>query len=229
MRYKAVIFDLFGTLVCSVSVQEYRKRLIEMASILSVEPGTFVKLWFDKSDERMNGIIKNYREDIKYICQKAGTPIENEKIRLATQIRFDMVRNQMVPRGDAVEVLSCLRAKGYKTGLISDCSHEATVIWRSTPFPTFIDVAVFSCLLGYTKPDPRIYQYTIEQLGFKPQSCLYIGDGGSHELTGARQVGIHAVLLRIPEEDSAGVYRFNKEEWDGPILSSLKGVLDLVG
>lgn len=228
MKHKAVIFDLFGTLVNNISTQKYRGKLIEMATILAIDPSTFIKLWFDRSDERMDGVIENYQEDIKYICKKVETPLEDEKIKLVTQIRFDMIRNQMVPRGDALEVLSSLRTRGCKTGLISDCSNETTIIWRNTSFATLFDVTVFSCLMGFTKPDPRIYRYIIEQLGFEPDDCLYIGDGGSHELTGARQVGMHAVLLQIPNEDSTDTYQYNKEEWDGPVVSSLTKVIGLL-
>ncbi len=228
MKYKAVIFDLFGTLVCGISTQGYRKKLVEMASILSVDPSTFVRLWFEKSNERMNGVIKNYQEDIKHICEKMGTHLEDEQIKLATQFRFDMIQNQMVPRSDTIDVLSCSRARGCKTGVISDCSHETTLLWGGTPLATLIDVVVFSCSTGFAKPDPRIYQYMIKELGFEPADCLYVGDGASQELTGARSVGIQAVLLRIPNEDNYDVYGYDNEEWDGPVISSLTGVLDLI-
>ncbi len=230
MKYKAVIFDLFGTLVNVVSLQENRRMLTKMASVLSINPDVFIQLWFDTSGERMKGIIKNHREAVEYIYQQVGAPIEDSKIELATQIRFGMIQSEMVPRADAIKVLSYLKSEGYKTGLISNCSHEATVVWKSTPFPTLIDVAVFSCLVGLIKPDPRIYQLTVEQLEVEPQTCLYIGDGSSHELTGAYRVGMHPVLIRVPDEGSTDAYRIDAEvdEWDGPVISSLKEVLTLL-
>ena len=42
---------------------------------------------------------------------------------------------------------------------------------------------------------------------------------------------MHPVLIRNPYEDSTDVHRVNAEaaEWDGPVISSLKEVLALVG
>lgn len=232
MKHEAVIFDLGGTLICPISLQKYRRMLTEMASVLSISPDAFMQLWFETADERMKGIIKNYRDNVEYICRQVGAPVDDAKIELATQIRFDLVRSQLlVPRPDAIEVLSCLKSEGYKVGLISDCSHEATIVWKSTPFPSLIDVAVFSCLVGLAKPDPRIYQIAMGQLEVEPHNCLYIGDGGSQELTGASQVGMNPVLLHIPEEGSVNVYRGTDVEvdtWQGSVISSLKEVLTLL-
>jgi len=50
------------------------------------------------------------------------------------------------------------------------------------------------------KPDPRIYHLALERLKVKPQDCLYVGDGSSHELTGARKVGMHPVQIHVPDE-----------------------------
>jgi putative hydrolase of the HAD superfamily len=229
MKYKAIIFDLFGTLVYNIPLQENRETLKKIASVLSINPDTFIRLWFETGDERMKGIMKNFQENIEYICRQVGTPIEDKKIELATQIRFDMIQSETVPRADSVEVLSYLKSEGYKTGLISNCSHEGATAWESTPFPAFIDVAVFSCLAGLQKPDPLIYQLTVEQLVVEPQSCLYIDDIGIFG-AGAASVGMHPVLIRNPHEESDDVYRgdYDAEEWHGPVISSLKEVLDLV-
>ena len=105
-----------------------------------------------------------------------------------------------MPSPHAIEILSYLKKEGYKTGLISDCSYEVSIVWESTPFAKLIDIPVFSCAVGVKKPDPRIYFMALEQLAIEPQDCLYIGDGSSHELTGALKVGMHPVWIRIPDE-----------------------------
>ena len=52
------------------------------------------------------------------------------------------------------------------------------------------------------------------------------GDG--HELTGARQMGMEAALIRVSDEDPATAYRLLEDDWDGPRISSLLEVLRLV-
>jgi putative hydrolase of the HAD superfamily len=230
VRYEAIVFDLFGTLVHTVSSQQYRTTLTKMASVLSIDTDAFAQLWADTSGDRIEGVMRNCRENFEHVCRRVGSPISDARIELASKIRLDMIRGEMVPRMDAVEVLSSLKSGGYKVGLISNCTYEATIIWRSTPFAPLTDATVFSCLVGLKKPDARIYQLAIQLLGVRPQDCLYIGDGGSHELTGASQVGMNPVLLSVPAEDISSVYTVESEanDWDGPVISSLTDVLGLL-
>ncbi len=225
MKYQAVIFDLFGTLIPNMSLSEHRTVLTRMAYVLSAPPDDFIQLWFDTFNERSTGIFQSPDDNVEYICRTLGVSVDETKVKRATRIRFDYSVRSMIPRLDAIETLSHLKYKGCKTGLISDCSAEVPAIWKDTPFAKLIDIAIFSCLVGMKKPDPRIYQLTANQLGIKPQKCLYIGDGSSQELTGASQVGMHAVLLRLPDDEDADAHRIDSEEWHGPVISSIREVL----
>jgi len=133
----------------------------------------------------------------------------------------------MLPRPGAIEMLAHLKLEGYKTGLITDCSAEVPAIWKDTPFIDLFDVAIFSCSVGIKKPDPRIYQLSVNQLGIKPQECLYVGDGSSRELSGAMRVGMDPVLIRTLD-DPIDAHQIEAEEWNGRIISSLKDVLVLI-
>jgi putative hydrolase of the HAD superfamily len=228
MKYQAVIFDLFGTLVPNMSLSEHRAVLTRMADVLSAPPDDFVQLWFDTFSERSTGIFQSPDDNVEYICRTLGVSVNEIEVKRATRIRFDYSVRSMIPRSDAIETLSHLKYKGCKTGLISDCSSEVPAIWKDTPFAKLIDIAIFSCLAGMKKPDPRIYQLTANQLGIKPQKCLYIGDGSSQELTGASQVGMQAVLLRLPDDEDADAHRIDSEEWHGAVISSLREMLNLV-
>jgi putative hydrolase of the HAD superfamily len=230
MKYKAVIFDLFGTLINNFSIQQHEGSLRQMASVLAAPSEDFVKLWYDTFNQRCTGVFKSPEENIDYVCRKLELPVEDSQIRLAARIRLDLTVNSMTPVPESIAVLSHLKSAGYKTGLITDCSAEVPAIWPNTPFAPLIDVAVFSCMAGIKKPDPHIYRMAAERLGIELHSCFYVGDGSSQELTGAAAVGMHPVLIRDPDEDSSIIHRVNAEtgKWGGPEISSLKEILDLV-
>ena len=230
MKYKAVIFDLFGTLVEIFSRQEYENTLAEMVSILKAPYDEFYKIWIQTADQRSIGVFRNLEENIEYICRELKISISDNQLKLARQVRFNFVAHSLTPKKDAIEVLSHLKSKGCRTGLISNCSTVPPIIWPDTPFAPLIDVAVFSSSVGLQKPDPHIYHLATKRLSVKPENCLYIGDGDSHELTGALNVGMNPVLIRNPDEDSANVLRVNPEteKWNGLIISSLKEVLNLI-
>lgn len=226
MKYKAVIFDLFGTLVDNFPRDKSHDNLRRIASELSVPPDDFIDLWYAAFDERMRGVFKYYQACIRHICQRLGTQVQDDKVELAASIRFEINRREvMASREGAVETLSSLKSNGYKTGLISNCSVETTMIWKEILLAPLIDVTVFSCLAGTVKPDPSIYQEAVEKLAVSPKECLYIADGIGQELTSAKELGMHAVQIRVPHDRDYDPYR---EEWDGPVISSLKEVLTLL-
>lgn len=229
MKYKAVIFDLFGTLVPGLSEREYIVVLEQMAASLSVPPDDFTRIWFETARERNIGVIPTIEANIERICKELGVRAGDDEISRATQLRFDFIRRIMQPRPDAVEVLSQLKTQGFKVGLVSNCSCDTPIVWQDTPFVPFFEVTVFSSSAGMAKPDPRIYHLAMKQLEVQPEDCLYVGDGASQELPGARQVGMDPVLIRVAETESReSVYRIDVEDWDGPRISSLTEVLALV-
>jgi putative hydrolase of the HAD superfamily len=230
MRYKAVIFDLFGTLINKLSLREHTGILRQMASIVSVPSDDFVRLWFGTHNERGLGVFQSLEANIEYICRQLGVRPEDSKVTLASQINLDYTARSIKPRTDATEVLSYLKSHGYKIGLISNCSASIPDILKNMPFTQMIDIALFSSLVGMQKPDPRIYRLIAKRLVLKPEDCLYIGDGDEHELTGAAQAGMHPVLICDPCEDGADVYRVNSEveEWHGPVVSSFTEILTLI-
>jgi putative hydrolase of the HAD superfamily len=149
-----------------------------------------------------------------------------ERIAQARTLRWEFTRRWLQPRSDAIETLSRLRQMGLKIGLISDCSSEVPGIWRETAFAPYFDVTIFSCTALMCKPDPRIYALACEQLGVEPTRCLYVGDGGSRELSGAQTAGMYPIMIRAYHEIDADVYRAGAEEWTGETIGTLGEVID---
>jgi putative hydrolase of the HAD superfamily len=225
MKYQAVIFDLYGTLVPIFSETKYRHLVLQMAAALNAPPGPFWELWSASFNDSFLGIIPDSRAKIVLVCQKLGLNPEPSKISEQVQLLSGYEALAMAPRPDAAGVLSALKQKQHKLGLISDCASETVAFWENMSIRPFFDTVVFSCVAGVKKPDPRIYHLALERLKVKPQDCLYIGDGSSHELTGARKVGMHPVQIHVPGEI---VYFLDEDDWDGHPISSLSEVLNLV-
>lgn len=227
-KYQAVIFDLFGTLVENFSRAEYETTLAEMAAVLNAPYQEFIRLWVETFNLRSTGFFTSAEECVRHICQKLNITAGEEQVKRTGRIRFDYTLKNIKPRQGSIEVITSLKSKGYKIGLISDCTAETPLAWQRTPFAPLFDVTVFSCRAGIKKPDPRIYHIAMGQLGVRPPDCLYIGDGSSRELTGALEVGMYPVLIRAPDESDDTHFIDREEEWRGPIISSLREVLNLL-
>jgi len=227
MKYEAIIFDLYGTLIDNYSFQEYQQLISQMATILSIPSEKFSRLWFETSKKRAIGIFKTTQENIRHICNALQVNVKQDQIKKVLQLRLNVTRQALKPKSDAIDTLSKLKHRGFKIGLISNCSAEVPILWKGSQFAKIIDVAIFSSSVGLKKPDPIIYKLACEKLDVKPQNCLYIGDGDSHELTGASQVGLVPILIRDPLEKDPFHYN-DEEEWNGHKISSLKDVFNFL-
>lgn len=229
MKYDAIIFDLFGTLVDNFTVDEFEPVLTEMAAIINAPVLDFIQQWSVETwPLRAAGAFPTLEATIEHICRVLSVEVEQKQLSVAAALRFEFTRRKLVPRHDTIETLTLLKSAGYKIGLISDCTVEVPQLWPDTALASRIDVPIFSCSVALKKPDPRIYLLACERLGVSPSSCLYLGDGGSQELSGAMKVGMHPVLIRVPYEDTYDVGRHEAEVWSGPRISTVKDVLMLV-
>jgi putative hydrolase of the HAD superfamily len=227
-KYRAVVFDLFGTLVDNFSIKEYRQVLKDMTSILKVPEDDFGRAWRETFPERVNGAHATHQESIAIICRRLGVPVSKSQIERAAELRLDFTLRSLVPRPGTVATLTTLRERGYRTALVSDCSPETPAVWAKTAFVSLFDVTVFSCVAGMKKPDRRIYLIASEGLGVSPRDCLYIGDGSSRELTGALAAGMRPVMIRDPAETADTHYIEREDDWEGPRISLLKELLELL-
>jgi putative hydrolase of the HAD superfamily len=93
-----------------------------------------------------------------------------------------------------------LRDRGYKLAICTNNVREWEQRWRAMlPIDEIFDVVVDSAFVGTRKPEPRIYELTLEALGVEAGSALLIDDIEAN-CTGARALGIHAVWFQSTEQ-----------------------------
>ncbi len=229
MKYRAVIFDLYGTLVDELRYPhrqevKYQRLVSDTAAALALPVDDFRRVWSKTSRQREVGEIRNRKAILAFLCDTLDIDVSDEQLDRAAAIALEYVRRALKPRDGVVETLARLRDEGIKTGLISNCLAETSDLWPSTPFPSLLDASILSCEVGMMKPDPGIYHLACERLEVEPDECLFIGDGGSGELTGATNVGMDAVLIRAPDDIENG----DREDWQGARISSVEEVLGLL-
>ena len=187
----------------------------------------FVRLWSEHSEGLGTGLYPDYQSYIRHINSQLGVDAPAEHIDSAASFPYEVTRQiVMAAREGAIELLTYLKENGYKTCLISDCASDLPDFWEETPYAPFIDIAFFSCSVGMNKGNARIFRMAADALAVKPEYCLYIADGNRNELTNAARTGMDAVQLFIPEEiDENNPIR---EDWHGPVISSLHEVYNLL-
>ena len=227
MKFIAVIFDLFGTLVDDFGSSAGQMNQ-ELAAALGVPYEPFMQLWSQTLQMRAIGAFQTVEASIEHVCRAMEMQVGAEQIKKAVEIRLQYTRQALKPRPDAEATLAQLKHQGHKLGLLSNCSIEIPILWRETVFANFIDTPIFSSRARLKKPDPRIYHLACERVGTMPDSCLYIADGEDYELAAAAKVGLHPVLIRTPSQKNDGRLHQEAREWQGTMIASLPDVLQLV-
>ncbi|MGC4804581.1 HAD family hydrolase [Micromonospora sp. DT233] len=222
--FAAVLFDFFGTLTRPVQRGPAHQSTADLIGC----PVDALADVLDRSYyQRASGRLGDAEATLRWVCDQAGVHPPESALRAAVTSRHRAVRSDTRLRDEAVPVLTALKRRGVRTGLVSDCTHELPAFLPQLAVAPLLDVLVFSVQVGRCKPDRALYLAACRQLGLPPDACLYVGDGGSQELTGAQRAGMTAVRLAAP--DLAEHLVFNAEpDWTGPALRSLDGVLDLV-
>lgn len=96
---------------------------------------------------------------------------------------------------DVAEVLRELHASSYKIGLITN-SHRCLDAFQSHfALEGLFSVAVSSVAHGYLKPHPSIFEFALRAAAVEPGQAVMVGDSFSHDVEGARRLGMHGVLV----------------------------------
>jgi putative hydrolase of the HAD superfamily len=226
-RYRAVVFDLFGTLVPSWRGATSDGVVAEMALLLGAERERFTHLWNAATwHERATGVFDSTEANVVHICDVMGIVAPQERVRAAAEIRHAFTRESLTPRPGAEATLRMLRDRGHTLGLLSDCAPDVPLLWEGTAFSGLIEYPVFSCGVGARKPDPSMYRAVCGRMAIDACDCLFIGDG-LDEVIGARAFGMDAVLFRIPPEEAGGAGGERTATWDGAAITDLSQVVGL--
>lgn len=187
---KAVIFDMYETLITHYQSPLYFGK--QMAADAGIPESKFRRLWDATESDRTVGKL-TLEEVVEAILRENGCYTEElfqKIVQKRIQVKEECFRHL---HKEIIPLMSSLKQNGMKVGLISNCfSEEVVVIRKSVLFPYF-DAVCLSYEQGMQKPDAEIYRRCVDQLQVKGNECLYVGDGGSHELEAAEEVGMSAV------------------------------------
>ncbi len=190
---RGVIFDLFHTLTGPESARAELPKTYEILGIDSVEWNSAV---FEHSHWRLAGEIRDPVQIVRTLAHRINPDIPEALIIQAALIRQRRSKAALnsIPIAN-VQLLSTLRQHGFRLGLISNLDASELAGWSGSPLDGAFDAELFSCEIGVVKPDTAIYVECLKRLGLAAPECIFVGDGGSNELSGARQVGLHTILF----------------------------------
>ena len=125
-------------------------------------------------------------------------------------VRLDSLREtyfaHLHPHREMIDYMRELRGRGLRMAILTNNVREWEPHWRAKlpEIDEIFDVVVDSAFVGMRKPDPRIYELTIERLGdgLSAAECVFVDDTEVN-CEVARELGMHAVQFRDFEQARA--------------------------
>jgi putative hydrolase of the HAD superfamily len=104
------------------------------------------------------------------------------------------------PRAEMLEAIARLRAQGLRTAALTNNwrTDPGTGIEAAFERDHLFDVVVESAVEGLRKPDPRIYEMTLDRIGLSAPECVYLDDLGIN-LKPARAMGMTTIKVVEPQ------------------------------
>jgi putative hydrolase of the HAD superfamily len=107
---------------------------------------------------------------------------------------------ELEPNQTLIAYMRKLRERGYKLAICTNNVREWEARWRAMlPIDEIFDAVVDSAFVGTRKPEPRIYEITLERLGVTPEATLFVDDTDAN-CEGARKLGMSAIRFRRTEQ-----------------------------
>ena len=189
---RAVIFD-YGEVLCFRPTSDQFTR---MAEIFGLGLDSFRTLWersraaLDRGDLTPEAYWLNFAEETRI-------KLEPEQVEKLCRWEIEMW-SQANPA--MVEWLLKLSAAGVKTGLLSNMPADlAAHVQKNYKWMGAFSFKTFSPHVRLVKPDPAIYEHTLQGLGVKPSETLFVDDRESN-VQAARTLGMRAIQFQSIEQ-----------------------------
>ncbi len=104
------------------------------------------------------------------------------------------------PNPPMIELMRELKARGLRMAMLTNNVKEWEPHWRPMlPVDEIFETVVDSAFVGCRKPEPRIYEITLERLGLTAPDCVFVDDLLPN-VEGARELGFTAVHFQDTEQ-----------------------------
>jgi putative hydrolase of the HAD superfamily len=205
---RAVLFDATGTLI------ELRESVGERYARIAARHGVELPAW--RLDDAFRRVVA--RAGPRVFPEASGAALEQHERDWWRRVVRDTFRatDQTVRFADfeaffrelfegyagadawraregVRETLQALRADGLALGVVSDFDYRLPAILESLDLADSFETVILAGPHGVTKPDRRLFEAALAELGVPARAAAYVGDDPKRDLAGAAAAGLAAV------------------------------------
>jgi HAD superfamily hydrolase (TIGR01509 family) len=213
---KAVLFDLWGTLVLDPRERSGPRSAWRAANVHRILSECGAACELETVNEALIALIRGLnalqdegkdpggpgRVDLFFdLLNDPTTPGLDEEQRVSVLSAIAGLEREFAPElaPGAVEALASIKAAGLQTALVSNAgvTMAPALRWLLDDYGLrpHLDLLLFSDELQVAKPDPSIFWHALEALGVQATEAAFVGDAPHNDISGAQAAGIFAVQI----------------------------------
>ena len=200
MKFRAVLFDLGGTLIRTAEVPEIFRRILGIYGVkadfdrileahktnekeFDIEAGTVKSGMAFWHSWNMAIIMRlDVKRDVQFLARKIS------------ELWWDYADLQFYP--DVVDTLAQLRVKQVKTGIVTNgLKEDYDQVLQKLEAASYFDIAIGVDSCGKAKPDSKIFLYAVEKLQVKPAEVIFVGDSVERDYEGSKKAGLKLLFI----------------------------------
>lgn len=203
-QYAYVVFDVGSTLMDFTEPGPFRRFLQDMQPerhVSAAEGRAFFRRWSEIYRRRrgearglgagVDDLSRYWRSVVAEACAILPQP---EQAADELWRRFDSGALQQL-YSDTRPALSALRRRGMPLGIISNFRPDLENYLKRLRIRSYFRFVICSSLVGFAKPDRRIFDLAIQAAGVPAGQMIYVGDDLHDDVQGSRNAGMTPVLI----------------------------------
>ena len=199
-KINAVLFDLVGTLIYIKDPVGYVYSNVARSFGFETD--------YMKLDEACRGLLQQvpvdggvnekqwWREIVFKTFNLCGYDLKNKFDDVFEELfKIFSQKSAWVIYPDVIKTLETCYGKSLRTGLISNFDNRVEIILEELNLKKYFNCLAYSGKVGFSKPDPKIFQYALKELNSLPEETLYVGDSLNIDYYPTYDLGINSLLI----------------------------------
>ncbi|MEM8713740.1 MAG: TIGR02253 family HAD-type hydrolase [Planctomycetota bacterium] len=209
---KAILFDLDDTLF---STTEFAKKARANAIDAMIEVG--IDATHDEIQAELMEVIRefgsNYAQHFNKLLHRLP-PHQRKDVNQAVVVAagvcayHDTKFEHLKAFDDVAPFLKALTEARMRTAVVTHgwTTKQAEKLVRLGLVPLIGPRDVFiSDQVGIAKPNPKLYQYVLRELGLLPSETMYVGDNLAHDIAPPRSIGMRTAWIKRTAKEGQDV------------------------
>jgi HAD superfamily hydrolase (TIGR01549 family) len=122
--------------------------------------------------------------------------VKSELARELSRMPYDQYKALNPLRHGAKESLELLSQR-YNLATLSNNASSMREVLRDYRIDRYFSIIGISEAVGYSKPDPRFFQYVLDEAGCRSDEVMMVGDRLDNDIVPARKMGMYTAWVRV--------------------------------